>query len=185
MSANPTVIKLIYECGSRQTISCPDMSFADGAFLQSGFIDLSHIDEGIYWWREAMLSQGMQDESAGEEGEFATCDTWYQIDERAKIISGERLKRVVIVAVDGDVAFVRHPGAAAECGLASVFDGELHRLSGLSLKDYVGELLVGNMPDGGIGERQDAPGGGSPAAGEGQSGNPTGIEEGMPSFDDV
>lgn len=170
MSANPTVIKLIYECGSRQTISCPDMSFADGTFLQSEFIDLSHIDEGIYWWREAMLSQGMQDESAGEEGEFATCDTWYQIDERAKIISGEKLKRVVIVVVDGDVMFVRHPDAAAECGLASVFDGEFDRLSGLSLKDYVGELLVGNMPNGGKRECQNAAECEALTANEGQSG---------------
>lgn len=185
MSANPTIIKLVYESGSRQTISCPDMSFADGTFLQSEFVDLAHIDEGIYWWREAMLSQGMQDEPGGETGEYATCDTWYQIDERAKIISGEKLKRVVIVAVDGDVVFVRHPGAAAECGLASVFDGEFERLSGLSLRDYVGELLVGNMPDGRRGDEEDreAPQGGGLTAGEGQPGA-TSIED-MLSFDDV
>ncbi|MBQ9005798.1 MAG: hypothetical protein IJ092_05430, partial [Atopobiaceae bacterium] len=55
MAANDLNIKIVYETGSFEVITSPDVSFSDDFCHQSEYVDLSNPDEGIFWERSAVF----------------------------------------------------------------------------------------------------------------------------------
>lgn len=109
MASNSSSIHIIYESGSQAIWTAPDLSFADGYIIQGEYIDVSDIDNGLFWDRYCYLD----DESVTGDCE----DPLYHTHQRVCIQRGEDLAHAVLIEINGIETFVRDPRATTRCGL--------------------------------------------------------------------
>ena len=121
MAANDLNIKIVYETGSFEVITSPDVSFSDDFCHQSEYVDLSNPDEGIFWERSAVfLSDDSDPDSDDPEEAKAARNPWRAIHQRTCVVPPENLAVAAAVFVCGVRALVRMPGSGNECGLKNV-----------------------------------------------------------------
>lgn len=144
MAANDLNIKIVYETGSFEVITSPDVSFGDDFCHQSEYVDLSDPDAGIFWERSAVFLSDPGDlDSDDPELVAAARNPWRAIHQRTCVVPPENLAVAAAVFVCGVRALVRMPRADTKCGLVNVLLESMVGSGGVDAADISDYVEVG------------------------------------------
>lgn len=119
-------IVLLYQTGSIETITAPDLSYSDGFVIQSEYVDMSNLDRGIFWDRNAIDADHSGDVDSKDPDEIARAlNPFGQVHQRVCVAPPETLQYVEAVYVKGTLALVRDPRSPFKCGLLNVLVEEM------------------------------------------------------------
>lgn len=112
MSTNGLDLRIVYESGSQELISAPDVSLQDGFAFQGEVVDVSDPDNGIWWHRNVIPMRGPDEEAEGE--------PWATLQTKTRVVSPESMRHAIGVYVAGNLTLARDPMADNECKLSNV-----------------------------------------------------------------
>lgn len=134
MSTNGLDLRIVYESGSQELISAPDVSLQNGFAFQGEVVDVSDPDNGIWWYRNVIPMRDPDKEGEGEQ--------WASLQTKTRVVSPESMRHAISVYVAGNLTLTRDPMADNECKLTNVLLEDAGDRDDEEVDDDGGELPI-------------------------------------------